>query len=133
CAAVAEDTLRYVMRKRSDEGGGFYSAEDADSVPPEHARDADAHSAEGAFYLWTSREIDALLGADAAVVKRRFGIEQNGNAPIDPQQEFVGKNLLYVAKSIEAIARENGTSEEDVEATIARARLRLFEARMTRP
>src|SRR5262245_28151574 len=33
---VAEDTLRYVMRQMTDEAGGFYSAEDADSVPPEH-------------------------------------------------------------------------------------------------
>jgi uncharacterized protein YyaL (SSP411 family) len=132
-ADVAEDTLQYVMRQMTDEAGGFYSAEDADSVPPEHAGDSDAHPSEGAFYLWTAREVDTLLGADAAIVKWRFGIEPNGNAPVDPQQEFVGKNLLYVAKSIEAIARESGKSEEDVEATIARARLQLFEVRMTRP
>jgi uncharacterized protein len=132
-ADVAEDTLQYVMRQMTDEAGGFYSAEDADSVPPEHAGEAGAHPAEGAFYLWTAREVDKLLGPDAAIVKRRFGIEPNGNAPIDPQQEFVGKNLLYVAKSIDAIARESGKAEEEVEAVIARARLRLFEARMTRP
>ena len=32
---VAEDTLLYVMREMTDPDGGFYSAEDADSVPPE--------------------------------------------------------------------------------------------------
>ena len=32
---VAEDTLQYVMDEMTDERGGFYSAEDADSVPPE--------------------------------------------------------------------------------------------------
>src|SRR4029077_6378849 len=79
------------------------------------------------------REVEKLLGADAAIVKRRFGIEPNGNAPIDPQQEFVDKNLLYVARSVENIARETGKSEEEVEATIARARLRMFEARVKRP
>ena len=94
---VAEDTLRYVMREMTDAGGGFYSAEDADSVPPEHADDPSAHKTEGAFYLWRADEIDALLGADAAIVKLRFGIEPDGNAPQDPQQEFTGKNLLYVA------------------------------------
>ena len=36
-ATVAEDTLEYVMRDMTDAGGGFYSAEDADSVPPEEA------------------------------------------------------------------------------------------------
>ena len=33
-AEVAEDTLLYVLRQMTDEAGGFYSAEDADSVPP---------------------------------------------------------------------------------------------------
>ncbi len=132
-ADVAEDTLQYVMRQMTDEAGGFFSAEDADSVPPEHAGDAGAHASEGACYLWTASDVSKLLGADAAMVKRRFGIEPNGNAPVDPQQEFVGKNLLYVARSIEDIARETGKTEEEVEGTIARARVRMFEARMKRP
>ena len=42
-AEVAEDTLLYVLRQMTDEAGGFYSAEDADSVPPEHSADGDAH------------------------------------------------------------------------------------------
>src|SRR5438132_3434603 len=99
-AEIAEDTLLYVLRQMTDEAGGFYSAEDADSLPPEHAGDAEAHKSEGAFYLWRADEIDALLGEDADIFKRRFGVEPNGNAPIDPQQEFTGKNLLYVAQSI---------------------------------
>ena len=32
-AQIAEDTLQYVRRDMTDERGGFYSAEDADSVP----------------------------------------------------------------------------------------------------
>jgi uncharacterized protein YyaL (SSP411 family) len=34
-AQIAEDTLQYVRRDMTDVDGGFYSAEDADSVPPE--------------------------------------------------------------------------------------------------
>ena len=41
-AEVAIDTLAYVRRELTHPEGGFYSAEDADSVPPEHAHDADA-------------------------------------------------------------------------------------------
>src|SRR5262249_34303512 len=85
-AEVAEDTLLYVMREMTDSAGGFHSAEDADSVPPESG--AGGEKKEGAFYLWRADEIDTLLGADAEVVKLRFGIEPNGNAPHDPQQEF---------------------------------------------
>src|SRR5438046_8286207 len=48
-AAVAEDTLAYVRRDMTHPEGGFYSAEDADSIPPEHANDPSAHKSEGAF------------------------------------------------------------------------------------
>ena len=54
-ATVAEDTLAYVVRDLTDRDGGFYSAEDADSVPPEAAGDPSAHKSEGAFYIWTDR------------------------------------------------------------------------------
>ncbi|MFN7914505.1 MAG: hypothetical protein U0Q55_04140 [Vicinamibacterales bacterium] len=130
---VAEDTLRYVMREMTDPAGGFYSAEDADSIPPEHAGQAGAHKMEGAFYLWRAGELDTLLGADAAVVKKRFGIEADGNAPMDPQQEFVGKNLLYVARSIADLSNEFGLSAETVDQALKDARLKMFEARLTRP
>jgi uncharacterized protein YyaL (SSP411 family) len=132
-ADVAQDTLQYVMRQMTDEAGGFYSAEDADSVPPEHAGEPGAHKSEGAFYLWSADEIDALLGSDADIVRRRFGIEPNGNAPSDPQQEFVGKNLLYVAQSIEDIALRSNRAEEAVVDGLMRARLRMFEAQLERP
>jgi uncharacterized protein YyaL (SSP411 family) len=130
---VAEDTLRYVMREMTGEEGGFYSAEDADSVPPEAAGDGATHKAEGAFYLWRADELDALLGGDAAIVKRRFGVEANGNAPVDPQQEFTGKNLLHVAASVEDLAKEYGKTAEDITETLRRARLAMFRERLSRP
>jgi len=132
-AEVAEDTLLYVMREMTDPGGGFYSAEDADSIPPEEAGSPAAHKKEGAFYLWRADELDALLGRDAQVVKLRFGIEPGGNAPQDPQQEFTGKNLMYVARSIEEIAKETGQSPDDVVDILHRARLAMFKERLGRP
>ena len=130
---VAEDTLQYVIREMTDEAGGFFSAEDADSVPPEQANDAHPHASEGAFYLWRADEVDALVGGHASIVKARFGIEQNGNAPADPQQEFVGKNILYIAQSVEQIARHTGKPPDEIERVLADARLKMFEARVTRP
>ena len=130
---VAEDTLRYVMRDMTDEGGGFYSAEDADSIPPEQQGRPDALKAEGAFYLWTARELDELLGGDANIVKLHFGIEPDGNAPVDPQQEFVGKNLLYVARSEEALAQETALAADEVREVLGRTRLAMFRARLGRP
>ena len=130
---IAEDTLQYVLREMTDPGGGFYSAEDADSVPPEIAASPTAHKKEGAFYLWTSAEVDELLGADAETVRLRFGIEANGNAPQDPQQEFTGKNLLYVARSVDDIAQRTGKTTAEVIDALNRSRVRMFEARQTRP
>jgi uncharacterized protein YyaL (SSP411 family) len=130
---VAEDTLRYVMREMTGPEGGFFSAEDADSVPPEHANESDPHKAEGAFYLWRADELDALLGADAPIVNRRFGIQPNGNAPIDPQEEFTGKNLLYVAADFDEVAREFGKTPEEISKIVGRARLVMFRERLGRP
>jgi uncharacterized protein len=133
-ADVAEDTLQYVRREMTSPEGGFYSAEDADSEPPANGvRAHAAHKMEGAFYLWTEKEIDELVGEDGDIVKLRFGILPNGNAPQDPQGEFIGKNALYVARSVDEIAETTGQSRDEVEASLARSRRRLFEARLKRP
>jgi uncharacterized protein YyaL (SSP411 family) len=132
-AAVADDTLRYVAREMSDPDGGFYSAEDADSLPPDQAGEPGARKSEGAFYLWGYDEIGALLGEDAPVVCRRFGVEPGGNAPADPHGEFTGRNLLYVAGSLDELAAGRGESVQGVEERMARARQVLFDARGLRP
>ena len=132
-ATVAEDTLAYVMRDLTDRDGGFLSAEDADSIPPEAAGDPSAHKSEGAFYIWTDREIAAVTGDDAAVVRRRFGIEPDGNAPQDPQGEFRGRNLLYVAQSVDEIATRTRLTPDAVIDALGRARAKLFAVRDERP
>ncbi len=91
-AEVARTTLDYVLGDMTDAGGGFYSAEDADSVidPAQPAV-----KGEGAYYVWTKREIDAVLGpAEGERFARRFGVEEGGNVRDDPHHEFAGKNIL---------------------------------------
>jgi hypothetical protein len=136
--SVAEDTLNYVLREMTHPDGGFFSAEDADSVPTEAVGTDHPHKAEGAFYVWTARELDALTGpeddrSDAAIVKRRLGVRDEGNAPSDPQQEFVGKNILYVAEPVSELAVAFGRDESAIEDLLGRARLAMFAARLSRP
>ena len=125
---VAEDTLSYVAREMTAPDGAFFSAEDADSLVP-----GENEKREGAFFVWSAAEIDRLFGADAPIVRRRFGIEDAGNALSDPQGEFTNQNILYVAQTIEEVAARSGRSAADVEAVLDRARGTLFEARSSRP
>jgi hypothetical protein len=130
---MADDTLEYVRRDMTHADGGFYSAEDADSVPPEHAADPAARKTEGAFYLWAWPELEHLIGPDFDVIRRRFGIEPGGNAPHDPHGEFTGRNLLYTAASIEDIARDTGRAADEIVDVLNRAREVMFDARARRP
>ena len=132
-ADVAVDTLDYVLRDLADPAGGFHSAEDADSVPPEQAGDPAAHRMEGAFYIWRDEEIGDALGGDADLFRLRFGVLPGGNAPFDPQQEFTQKNLLYTARPLDDIASTTGRAPFDVAASLARARAALLAVRSTRP
>ena len=98
-ADVARDIFEYVLRDLAHAEGGFYSAEDADSAT-DPARPKEKH--EGAFYVWTHKELVEALGpADAAIFCERFGVEERGNVQEDPHGEFIGTNILYEARSVE--------------------------------
>ena len=103
-------------------------------MPPEQAGDPSAHKSEGAFYIWTDAEIGAVTGGDAAIVRRRFGIEPDGNAPQDPQGEFTGRNLLYIAQTIDDDrAPDRRRRPRPWPRRSARARAKLFAVREHRP
>jgi uncharacterized protein YyaL (SSP411 family) len=132
-AQIAEDTLQYVERDMTDEAGGFYSAEDADSLPPGQTAGPGVHKMEGAFYIWGHDEVRAALGEDSLVFEGRYGILPKGNAPFDPQQEFVNKNLLHTAQSIADLARASGKTPVEIAEILLRARKVLFDLRNGRP
>jgi len=118
-ARAARRTLDYVMRDMTAPGGGFYSAEDADSAP-----DA-AHpneKSEGAFYIWSMTEAIELLGEKRArQFAERYGMEQDGNVENDPHHEFTGKNILFQAHAPEDPA------------SLAESEKIIFESRAKRP
>lgn len=130
-ANAARDVLDYVRRDMTAPEGGFYSAEDADSLlehgKPEHA--------EGAFYVWTKEEIDRALGSSGEVFAFHYGVEEHGNAPpgADPHGEFTHKNILIERHSFAETAQQFGRSEGEVRELLAAARRTLFERRNERP
>ena len=127
---TARDILNYVRRDMTDKDGGFYSAEDADSLIAQGKRDW----GEGAFYVWSKDEIARLLGAERAkVFDYQFGVEENGNAPEDPQGEFKNKNILIQRHDVAETAKKFGITKEKVEQVVAESRKILFDARAERP
>jgi uncharacterized protein len=79
---VCEDTLGWALREMRGPEGGFYCALDADS-----------EGVEGRFYVWTTAELERLLGEDANVAIRWLGVSEEGNF-VDPHNPQPGLNVL---------------------------------------
>ncbi len=137
-ADVAEGILRYVSRDLEHDGGGFFSAEDADSIPLHREPGSDSrlipqHPIEGAFYVWTDAEVGEALGGAAHAARLRYGVRSAGNVESDPHGELAGKNVLYLARTVEDVAAAVERPADEVEELLEDARRRLFQARAVRP
>jgi uncharacterized protein len=110
-AATARGIIQYVLRDMTDAGGGFYSAEDADS-----------EGKEGKFYCWTTSELSQLLTPDefkAAILY--FGLTEKGNFVdhSDPDP-LPNQNVLSVV---------DPALSPSEQALLASARQKMFQAR----
>jgi uncharacterized protein len=119
---VAEETLDYMVREMRHGAGGFFSTQDADSLPAPGAE----HKEEGAFFVWEPTELREVLGnSDAMVFAALYDVSDRGN--------FEGKNILHVHRQPAEVARVMGMPVEQIEQVAARARRKLFAAREQRP
>src|SRR5881398_733375 len=134
--SVARDILDYVARDMTSKEAGFFSAEDADSPvvagigDPGHSK-----TAEGAFYIWTKKEIEEALGDAAEVFEFHYGVQPHGNAPegSDPHDEFRGKNILIERHTIAETAQRFKKNEQEIAGLLAKSREKLFSIRAKRP
>lgn len=112
--AIAEETIRYVLRDMTDSSGGFCSAEDADS-----------EGVEGLFYTWKYEEIIELLGEDQSEFFREFyGITKEGN--------FEGRNILNTPQSLEEFASQKEIEKNWLEEKFKMQLEILYEVRKKR-
>ncbi len=119
-AAITRQTLDYVLREMTAPGGGFYSATDADSPGP------DGESEEGRFFTWTPQELGAALSpADARAIALYHGVTAAGN--------LEGRTVLHAWRDPADVARELGTSLQELGERLERARKILYEVRAGRP
>ncbi|KAG6504986.1 hypothetical protein ZIOFF_037334 [Zingiber officinale] len=132
-SSVAHDILDYLRRDMIGDAGEIYSAEDADS--------AEYHGAttkkEGSFYIWTSQEIEEILGEHANLFKDHYYIKPSGNCDLspmsDPHDEFKGKNVLTERKDAPSRASKWDKSIDEYNKILEECRKKLYDARSKRP
>ena len=110
-SGIARKTLDYVLGYVTDEGGAFYSSEDADS-----------EGEEGKFYVWSKQEILDILGPE---IGRRFCELYNVTAA----GNFEGHNILNMTASFQQFADQAGMDKQDLRAEMRTARKKLLEVR----
>jgi uncharacterized protein YyaL (SSP411 family) len=119
---TAREILAYVLRDMTSPGGGFYSAEDADT-----------EGKEGKSYVWTLGEIQQVLGPQQADwVIRAFNVSASGNFS-EHGAESTGENILHRTESLRQLAAEFSISEPELEERLEAAREKLFAWREKRP
>jgi len=112
---TARSTLAYLRTRLRRPGGGFFTAEDADS-----------EGEEGRYYVVTAAEVAAALPPlDAAVLSGVYGITLGGN--------FAGANVLRLAEDPGSVADRLGIDRHAAEEALARGRRSLLELRSRRP
>ncbi len=111
---IVYSAFEFIDRELTSENGLFFSSIDADS-----------EGKEGAFYGWTSGEINSHLGEDAGIFSDYFGITKQGNWEN-------GLNVLHVSGDESAIATKHGISGEELKSGISKSKEILFNIREKR-
>ncbi len=104
-----EQTMAFIDRELSNGEGAFYAALDADS-----------EGVEGKYYVWEKAEIDDLLGADAELFCRYYGVTEGGN--------WEGKNILIRAMELDAGDADDAAGLEASRLEAARVKLLEYRA-----
>lgn len=110
---IVEETCDYLLREMTEPGGGFYSAQDADS-----------EGEEGRFFVWSVAEVREILKADALLFMEAFDVTAGGN--------FEGHSILHVQVPLALLAEKYKLAEDEVESRLARARMQLWAVREQR-
>ncbi len=119
-ADVARDIIRWMDEWLSDRAyGGFYASQDAD-----YSMDDD-----GDYFTWTLEETKAALSEEeAAVAIPYYDVQERGDMHHNP-----AKNVLYIASSLEQIARRLNSSEDQARTLLGAAKKKMYAARLMRP
>ncbi len=111
---VAEETLAYVRREMTSPEGPFFSTQDADS-----------EGVEGKYFVWTSAEVEEVLGKELAeTFSYVYDVTFEGN--------WEGQNILHRAKTYEQDSRMLKLPVEELHRRLDEAKQKLFAVRQKR-
>ena len=116
---VIEKTLRFVEKEWLTLEGSFFSAHDADSLTPENKLE------EGAFYVWTKKELKEIIGHEFDLFSVVFNINEFG---FWEHENYV----LIQNKSLEEIALQENISVEELIKKKKKWEQKLYQAREKR-
>ncbi|KAE8454408.1 hypothetical protein EG329_000030 [Mollisiaceae sp. DMI_Dod_QoI] len=122
--SVVYDISTYLTTTLAHSAGGFYSSEDADSL---HRR-GDSEKREGAFYVWTKREFENVLGPqNEPILSAFFNVSGHGNVEPenDAHDEFLDQNVLAIVSTPSALASQFGMKEDEIVRIIKEGKVAL--------
>ncbi len=108
------ETLDFVKQELTSADGAFYASLDADS-----------EGVEGKFYVWTRKEVDDVLGDDAAIFSTYYNITADGNWEH-------GNSILLRNETNEAIAEAFKITVDELKNKIDTAKAKLMQIRNVR-
>ncbi|KXJ93836.1 hypothetical protein Micbo1qcDRAFT_231472 [Microdochium bolleyi] len=125
-ASTVFEIADYITSERmTSNKGGFVSSEAADSVN----KKGDSIMQQGAFYLWTRKEFDSIIGneQESEVAAAYWDVQEHGNVDRsqDPHDEFLNQNVLRIVRNHARLTKQLGLSDDDVPKIIASARDKL--------
>ncbi len=121
-SATIREVLDYVLRDMRAPEGGFYSAEDADS-----------EGEEGRFYLWSTDQLEQVLGEEEArLVATAFNATRVGNYHDEASGQPTGVNILHLQDPLMTTAKRLGLDPQVLESRLEASRALLFATREQR-
>jgi len=116
---TAEGIIAWVNEVLSDQQrSGFYASQDADQTLDD----------DGDYFTWTLAEVRAALSPEEArAMEIYYDVGPSGEMHHDP-----ARNVLWVASSMDALAKEMGLDEAGARILVARAKGKLLSARRGR-
>ncbi len=119
---TSEEIVEFLKRDMLSPEGAFYSAWDADS-----------EGEEGKFYTWSIDELrEVLTPEELEFTIKVFNLQKEGNYLEEATKRKTGRNILYVGREYEEVAKELGMDKESFEKKLKDVREKLLKAREKR-